>query len=66
MVLSYAVPILLIAAIGWLHLEYPMHVDQTVFMMGASAMERGDALYAGYWVTNEPGIFTFRNRLGLR
>lgn len=59
MILTYLLPLLIVAAMGWMHLEYPLGGDQTVFLMGAESIDRGGVLYVDYWDTKQPGIFLF-------
>jgi uncharacterized membrane protein len=38
---------------------FPLHGDQTVFLLGARAMDHGGALYVDFWDTKQPGVFGF-------
>lgn len=40
-------------------LPYPLHGDQTVFLLGARVMEAGGTLYVDFWDTKQPAIFAF-------
>ncbi len=47
----------LLALIGLIHLPYPFHGDQALFMIYAQALDSGRALYADVWDVKQPGIY---------
>lgn len=57
--LAFALPLAVILVIAAPKLPYPLHGDQTVFMMGAQSMAHGGVLYRDFWDTKQPGIFLF-------
>jgi len=56
---AYVLPLALIALLAASRIPYPLHGDQTLFMMGAETLERGGVLYVDFWDAKQPGIFLF-------
>jgi hypothetical protein len=52
-------PLAIIAILAAVRVPYPFHGDQTVFMLGAQALERGGTLYVDFWDAKQPGVFVF-------
>lgn len=53
------ISLLIIAAVGALHLPYPYMGDQALFNMAAIEMHAGEVLYRDFWDLKLPGIFVF-------
>ena len=48
-----------VTALGLLHLPYPFHGDQSLFLLMAEQLDRGAVLYRDTWDGKQPGIFIF-------
>ncbi len=57
-------PLAAILVIAAPKLPYPLHGDQTVFLMGAESMAHGGVLYRDFWDTKQPGVFLFYELAG--
>jgi len=53
----YSLSALIFIGLGCVNLYYPLGVDQSVVMMGAEALSRGDILYVDYWDNKQPGLY---------
>lgn len=58
-VLSWALPLFLIAVLGAVHIPFPLHGDAALYQVGARAMADGDTLYRDFWDLKQPGIYVF-------
>ena len=58
-VLAYAVPLLVVAVLGAAHLPDPFYGDLALFIVGASVLDHGGALYVDFWDNKQPGIILF-------
>jgi hypothetical protein len=56
---SYVLPLIIVAALASIHLPYPFAGDQTLFLLGAAALDRGEVLYVDFWDIKQPGIYLF-------
>lgn len=56
---AYVLPLALIALLAASRIPYPLHGDQTLFMMGAETLQEGGVLYVDFWDAKQPGIFFF-------
>lgn len=57
--LRWVGPLLVVAFIGAIHLQFPFHANHAYFAVVASAMQDGARLYLDAWDINQPGIFLF-------
>src|SRR6266542_5233542 len=54
-----AAVIAIVVYLGIIHLSYPFHGDQALFMVAAKKMTAGGVLYKDFWDIKQPGIFIF-------
>lgn len=55
----YAIPVLVVFALGLTSLYFPFGPDQASMFTGAISLNDGGALYLDYWDNKQPGLFWF-------
>ncbi len=57
--LAAALPLLVVAILGAVHLPHPLHGDAALYQYGARTMAGGGSLYRDFWDLKQPGIYVF-------
>jgi hypothetical protein len=58
-VLTYLLPLFIVALLDLSHLHDPFNGDTAVYLLGAKTLDRGGVLYVDYWCNKQPGTYWF-------